>query len=168
MIAVGKKIKETTRYTNLAILAFKWQIQIVAIYSPYLYIQYFQFRLRLKTSIINNKMAILWITISPTNWWNLVVIYLIGFELDVRSDVAFVFARKIAIITLETVAKFFYIIYKKVLLSLFARRCCNEALLRLLLMYFGTIETNGHNIFYLYCLVWLNEKLYLPILCTKI
>lgn len=68
VIVAARKIKCATKCTNQAILALKWQVQIVAAHVSDLYIQYFQFKLRLKTMIITNKKLILWITI---NWADL-------------------------------------------------------------------------------------------------
>ena len=45
LTAIAKEIKETNRYTNLAILAFEQQVQTVTVHAPHLYVHYFQFRL---------------------------------------------------------------------------------------------------------------------------
>lgn len=62
--------------------------------------------------------------------------HLVGVELDLGSDIASNFAHKIGTINLVAVAKFFHIIYKRVLLSLFASGYYNGDLLRLVLIYF--------------------------------
>lgn len=168
MIAAAKEIKKTNKYSNLAILALKWQIQTVAIYASYLYIHCFQFRLWLKALIVINKMAILWIIISLVNLENLLIIHLIKVKLYLKVDIASVFIYKIAIISPVAIAKFFHIIYKAVLLFLFISRSCNRSLLRLILTYIDIIKINGCSILYLHYLVWLKEISHLLILHTKI
>ena len=96
LIAAAKEIKETNRCTNPAILAFEQQVQTVAAHAPHSYARCFQFRLRLKALMITDGMATLWITISPADLRNPLVICLAGVELDLRADIAFVFACKTA------------------------------------------------------------------------
>lgn len=89
-------------------------------------------------------------------------------ELDLGLDVTSIFACKTATMNLIAVAKFFHIICKMVLLSLFVSECHDGGLLRLVSTYFGMVETNSRNMFYLYYLVWLKKASYLPTLRAKI
>lgn len=118
--------------------------------------------------MITDGIAILWITISPADLQNLLIIHLAKVELDLGADIAFVFACKTATINLMAVAKFFHIIYKGALLSLFASESCDGGLLKPVLTYFDTIKTNDYGMLYLHCLVWLKQASYLPILRAKI
>ncbi len=67
-----------------------------------------------------------------------------------------------------TVAKFFYIIYDAIFISLFSAGQTKGGFLSLISNYFGTIETNSRGIFHLYCLVWLKSVSYLAILRTQL
>lgn len=118
--------------------------------------------------MIIDRIATLQITISPADLQNLLVIRLARVELDLGSDVAFIFTRKTATINLVAMAKFFYIICKRVLLFLLASRCHNEGLLGPILTYLCIVETDVYGMLYLNCLVWLKEALYLPNLYAKI
>ena len=51
------------------------------------------------------------------------------------------------------VTKFFHIIYDAIFMSLFGVDQKERGLLGPILNYFGTIETNGHRMLHLYCLV---------------
>lgn len=97
-------------------------------------------------------MPILWIIINPIDLWYLLIIYLIIVKLDLELDVAFIFAYKITTINSMAMARFFHIIYKAVLLSLFTSEYYNRGLLRLISIYFITIKINGCGMVYLYCL----------------
>lgn len=66
------------------------------------------------------------------------------------------------------VAKFFNIICKAVLLSMFASQYRDNDLLEPVLIYFGIVETNSHVILHLHCLVWFKRVSHLSILPTKI
>lgn len=66
----------------------------MATHIPYLYIQYFQFKLWPKILIIIDKMLILLITINSTNLYNLLIIHLTKVELDSRSNIIFVLDPK--------------------------------------------------------------------------
>ena len=153
MITIIKKIKETNRCTNPAILALEQQVQIVITHVPHLYARCFQFKLRLKALMITDRIPILWITINPTDLQYLFVICLARVELDLESDVAPVFARKTAIINPVTMAKFFDIICKAVLLSLFANEHHDGGLLGPVSTYFKIVKTNDCGMLYLHCLV---------------
>lgn len=118
--------------------------------------------------MIIDEMATLWIIMSPADLHNLLVICLAGVELDLRPDVAFVFAYKTATMNPMAIAKFFHMIFKGVLLSLFANGCCDGGLLRPVSTYFGKVKTNGGGMFYFYYLVWLKRASYLLNLCVKI
>lgn len=65
------------------------------------------------------------------------------------------------------ITKFFYIICKSILLSLFIRKYLTKGLLGLVLIYFKTTKINNFSIIYLYCLIWLKKVLYLLILYIK-
>lgn len=69
---------------------------------------------------------------------------------------------------LVAVVKFFYIIYKMILLSLFISEHYDKGLFRLVSTYFEIVKINNYNIFYLYYLIWLKKVLHLLILYTKI
>lgn len=118
--------------------------------------------------MIIDRIATLQITISLVDLQNLLVIRLARVKLDLRLDVAFIFARKTATINLVAMAKFFYIIYKRVLLFLLANRCHDEGLLGPILTYFGIVKTGVYGMLYLHCLVWLKGALHLPNLYAKI
>lgn len=117
---------------------------------------------------MTNGIAILWITISLADLRNLLVIRLAEVELDLRLNIASVFTYKTGTINPVAVAKFFHIIYKEVLLSLFASGSCDGGLLRSVSIYFGIVEINGCGIVHLHCLVWLKGASHLPILRAKI
>lgn len=168
LIVAAKKIKETNRYTNPAILALKRQIQTVAAHAPHLYAQCFPFRLQMKALMITDRMATLWIIITPADLQNSFVICLARVELDLKADITSVFTRKIATINLMAVAKFFYIICKAVLLSLFINESCDRGLLGPISTYFGTVKTNGCGMFHLQCLIQMKRASHLPTLCAKI
>ena len=168
LIAAAKEIKETNRCTNPAILALERQVQTVAAHAPHSYARCFQFRLRLKALMITDGMATLWITISPADLRNPLVIRLAGVELDLGANIASVFARKTATMNPVAVAKFFHIICEGVLLSLFASGSRDGGLLGPVSTYFGTVETNGRGMLHLHCLVWLKGASHLPTLRAKI
>lgn len=79
-----------------------------------------------------------------------------------------IFACKTAIINLVAMAKFFYVICKAVLLSLFVSEYCDRGLFGLISTYFEIIKTNSCNMLYLYCLIWLKRASHLLTLHTKI
>lgn len=62
------------------------------------------------------------------------------------------------------VAKFFYIIYDAIFISLFGGDEIKQGLLGPISNYYDIIEMNGHEIFYLHCFVWLKSVLHLAIL----
>ena len=62
------------------------------------------------------------------------------------------------------VAKFFYIIYDAVFMSLFAAGQTKEGLLGPILNYFAIVKTNGREMLHLHCLVWLKSVSHLAIL----
>lgn len=103
--------------------------------------------------MITDGMTTLWIIINPADLWNLLVIRLAGVKLELGSDIVSVFTCKTATINPVAIAKFFHIIYKVVLLSLFTSEYCDGDLLGLISTYFGKVEINGYNMLYLYCLV---------------
>lgn len=88
--------------------------------------------------------------------------------MDLKVDITFVFVCKIATINLVAVGKFFHIICKEILLSLFASRSCNGGLLELVSTYFDIVKTNGCGMLYLHYLVLLKRALHLPTLRIKI
>ena len=88
--------------------------------------------------------------------------------MDLGSDVVFTFARKTSTMNLVVIAKFFHIICKKILLSLFASKYCDGSLLKPISTYFDMIKINGCNMFYLHYLVWLKKESYLLTLYAKI
>lgn len=98
-------------------------------------------------------MLILWITINLANLWYPLIIYLIRIELDLRSNVVSIFAYKITTINPMVMAKFFHIIYKTILLSLFISEYCDRGLLRTISTYFGIVEINSYNMFHLHYLL---------------
>lgn len=118
--------------------------------------------------MITDGITILQITISPADLQNLLVICLAGVELDLGVDIASFFVRKTATMNPVAMAKFFYIICKGVLLSLFTSGSCDRGLLEPVSIYFGKVKTNSYGMLYLHCLVWLKEVSHLPTLCTKI
>ena len=118
--------------------------------------------------MITDGMPTLWITINPADLQCPLVMRLAGVELDLGSDVASVFARKTATMNPVAVAKFFHIICKAVLLSLFASEHLDGGLLRPVSTFFGTVETNGCDMLHLHCLVWLKGASHLPTLRAKI
>ena len=120
MIAATKEIKETHRCTHPAFLALEQQVQTVAAHASHVCARCFQFKLRLKALMITNGMPILWITINPADLRCPLIIRLARVELNLGSNVAFVFIRKTATMNRVAVAKFFNFTYKAVLLSLFA------------------------------------------------
>lgn len=65
-------------------------------------------------------------------------------------------------------SKFFDIIYKSVLLSLFVSQYHDSGLLGPVLIYFGIVETNSCDMLYLHCLVWLKRASHLLTLHVKI
>lgn len=99
-------------------------------------------------------MPLLWNTINPADLYCLLVIYLVEVELDLRSDVASLFVRKISTINPIAITKFFDITCKVILLSLFASEHRNGGLLGPISTYFGPVETNNRGILYLHCLIW--------------
>ena len=88
--------------------------------------------------------------------------------MNLGSDATSLFIHKTAIINQVAMAKFFHIICKELLLSLFASGCRYRDLLEPVSIYFGTVKINGCGILHLHCLVWLKKALYLPTLCIKI
>lgn len=118
--------------------------------------------------MITHRIATLCIIISLENLRNLLVIRLVKIKWDLRLNIASVFAYKKNTINQVAMVKFFHIIYKRVLLSLFVSRYHNRNLLKLALIYFVIIKINGCNMLYLYCLFYLKEVSYLPIFCKKI
>lgn len=103
--------------------------------------------------MITDGIVLLWITINLADLQNLLVICLAKVKLDLKLDVVSVFACKIATINPVAIAKFFYIICKGALLSLFASRYCDKGLLEPVSIYFSKIEINGYSMLYLHCLV---------------
>ena len=82
--------------------------------------------------IIINGMPTFWITIHLADLWCLPIIYLAKIELDLKLIVLSIFGYKIADINPIDVANFFYIIYKTVLLFLFASKYFDRDLFRLI------------------------------------
>ena len=122
----------------------------MAVHAPYLYVRCFQLRLWLKAQIIIDGIATLWITISLTDLPNPLIIRLAGVKLDLGSDIISVFARKTTTMNPVAVAKFFHIICKKVLPSLFASGGCDGGLLGPVSIYLSTVKTNGQGMLYLH------------------
>lgn len=122
----------------------------------------------MKALIINDRIAILWIIINLANLQNSLVIYLARVRLNLGSNIAFVLIYKIATMNLMAIAKFFYIIFKIVLLFLFASRYYDKELLELVSIYFNTIKPNSNNIRYLHYLIELKGLLHLLTLYAKI
>lgn len=89
-------------------------------------------------------------------------------ELDSELDIISIYLYKIAIINLVAIVKFFYIICKTILLSLFTIEHYDKGLLKAVLKYFRIVKINYYNIYYLYYLIWLKKISYLPTLYAKI
>lgn len=71
--------------------------------------------------------------------------------MDLKFDVSSIFVHKTATMNPVTMAKFFHIICKEVLLYLFINGDCDGDLLRPVLMYFGIGKTNSRSMLYLHC-----------------
>ena len=95
-------------------------------------------------------MLILWITINWADLDYLFIIYLVKVKFDLRSYITLIFVSKIATINLVAVAKFFYIIYKVILLSLFTSQYLNRSLLGLVWTYYKTVKINTYSMLYLH------------------
>lgn len=78
-----------------------------------------------------------------------------------NNNAANAFAYAIATINLIAVAQFFKAIYIGIFKYLFAAGSKNDSLLRPLLTYFGTVETNSRHMLYFHYLVWLYRAFHL-------
>lgn len=85
------------------------------------------------------------------------VIYLAGVEIILGEETQSGFERKITIMDILAMAKFFYLICKALFVSFLAFRKLKRKLLGLVSNYFAIIETNGHGMLHLHYLVWLKE-----------
>lgn len=91
--------------------------------------------------------------INSVDLYYLIIICLAEIESNLRLQVVSIFVYKTATINLIAMVKFFYIIYKAVLLSLFINKYYDGGLLELVSTYFGIVKINSCNMFYLHCLV---------------
>ena len=103
--------------------------------------------------ILTNRMLTFWMTINPADLQCSLIIYLVGVELDLKSNVTFICASKKNIINPVAMKKFFNITCKAVLLFFFISKYYNSHLLKFESIYFRTLKTNGHGILNLYYLV---------------
>lgn len=168
LVAVVTEIKKTNRCTDPAILALETHVQTVAAHAPHPYARCFQFRLRLKALMITNGMPVFWIKINPADLRCPLVIRLAGVELNLDRETQSAFAQTTATMNLVAVAKFFYIICEALFVSLLAAGEVEGELLRPISNYFATVETNGHRMLHLHCLVWLKGASHLATLRSQI
>ncbi len=118
--------------------------------------------------MVANGIPIFWITINPADLRYPLVIRLAGVELELSSKIQSTFWRKTTTINPIAVSKFFHIICDTIFMSLFGAGQTEGGLLRPILNYFGTVETNSHRMLHLYCLVWLKGVLHLATLQTQL
>ena len=85
-----------------------------------------------------------------------------------NSNTADAFARSTATINPIAVAQFFETICTDIIEHLLAAGSKDSGILGLVSTYFGTIETNGHGILHLYCLIWLCRAFYLSKICNRL
>ena len=81
------------------------------------------------------------------------VIRFIGVELELSGKIQTIFWHKTATINPVVIAKFFYIIYNAILMSLFGEDQIERGLLKAILSYFSTIETISCGMLHLHSLV---------------
>ncbi len=118
--------------------------------------------------MVANGMPIFWITINLIDLRCPFVIRFTGIELELSSKIQSTFWRKTATINPVVVAKFFYIIYDAIFMSLFGVSQTKGGLLGSISTYFGTVEMNIYGILHLHYLVWLKSVSHLATLRTRL
>ncbi len=111
-------------------------------------------------------MPVIFITINPADLKCPLVIHLAGVELELSSKIQSAFQCKTATMNPVAVAKFLHITCDAIFMSLFGAGQTERGLLGPISNYFGTVETNGREMLYLHCLVWIKDVLHLATLRT--
>lgn len=117
--------------------------------------------------IINRKL-VFEIIINLADLQYILIIYLAKIKFCLKKDIQFIFMQIMIIINLIIMAKFFYIIYNALFISLLAAAELKKGLLRPILDYFAIVKTNSYDMLYLHCFIWLKKVSYLAILHFQI
>lgn len=104
-----------------------------------------------------NDIFVFWIIFNSADLQCPLVIRFTSIELEFLNKIQSAFQHNIATMNLVAVAKFFYIIYNAIFMSLFGANQITRGLFGPISNYFAIVKINGYRMFYLYCLVWLKD-----------
>ncbi len=169
LIASATVIQVKIWCIDVTILILEQYVQTAATHAPHLYLRYFPFTLQLKAFMVANGIPVFRITINLVDLRCRLVIRLASIELELSSKIQSAVQHKTAIMNLIAIAKFFYIIYNAIFISLFGAGQTKRGLLvPISNYYFGNVEMNGRRILHLHCLVWLKGVSHLAMLRTQL
>lgn len=106
--------------------------------------------------MLNDGMPMLWITINLFDFRSTLVLIFAGMQYEYNgiNNSAEAFTRMTITINLIAMACFFEVICCSIFEYLLTAGSKDGGFLGLISTYFGTVETNGQGMLYLYCLVW--------------
>lgn len=155
LIKAAAEIKTTEKCSNPAILILECYIQIVASRFPHSFVKCFEQRLIIRALMISNGISPIWVTLNVSDFCSFLILILAEVQLENNGLVISTgeFGKITAIMNPVAVAQFFEAACTSIFKRLFAARSTQSSLLGPVSTYFGTMETNGCRMLYLYYLV---------------
>ncbi len=168
MCEAAGAVRLTNTCIHPGILAFEWQVQLVATHVSYSYTKCYQQRLQLRALMVTRGMPLFWAIFNPSDLRSPIILLLAGVAIGCSESTTLAFRHTTATMNPVVVATFFHETCRGIFNHLLRVGSSEGGLFGPNSVYFGTVETNGRGMLHLHYLIWLKGMSSFSDLCKKI